>query len=396
MKLMVGNDAVAYAVKLSKPDVISAVPITPVSPICEKLNQYIADGELGAKFVEADGEQSVINILMGACAAGCRTFTATTGNGLSWMNDPIYSTPPMRMPVVMAIGHRSLGILNFWADYTDAMSIRDSGWIQLYVANNQEALDTVIQAYKIAEDKRVLLPAMMCFDGWYLSYLSEPVDLPKQEDVDGFLPPFEPEHLTFDPEKLYWYGASELSTQLAMELRCQLQEAMESAKGVIADVGREFGEAFGRGYGLLEGYRSEDAELILVTMGSMSETAKDVVDHARERGLPVGIVRVRSFRPFPGEEIIEATENAGTLVTLDRCVSTGGNGPLYDEVTSALYNLDDRPMVIGAYAGVGGRDVTEERLRDLIDHAWKTHRSGRAPEGAVWVGFYGGRENVVI
>jgi len=396
LRLMSGNDAVAHAVKACKVNLVSAMPITPVGPISERLAQFIADGELDAKFIEADGEHSVMSILTGACIAGCRTFTATCGAGLGFMNNPIFNVPVMRLPIVMAVGNRPLGLLDFLSDYSDSMSVRDSGWIQLYVEDNQEAVDTVIQAYKIAEDKRILLPVMMCFDGWYLSYLSEPVTIPTQEMVDDYLSPFRPDHLSLDPERYLAYGYQVNAESYNMEFRNKFSQAMERAKEVIVEVGKEYGRLTGRPHGLVEEFMTENAELILVMMGSMTGTAKQVVKEQRAKGIPVGLVKVRSFRPFPGDALMKAVENAGAIVVLDRCLSFGGNPPLFSEVASTLYSLVDRPMLIGAYAGIGGRDVTEERLGELISQALYAYEKNESINGRIWVGFNGGAKNRVI
>lgn len=396
LELMSGNDAVAHAVKACRVDLVSAMPITPVGPISEKLAQFVADGELDARFIEADGEHSVMSILTGACIAGCRTFTATCGAGLGFMNNPVFNVPVMRLPIVMAIGNRPQGLLDFLSDHSDSMSVRDSGWIQLYVEDNQEAVDTVIQAYRIAEDSRVLLPVMMCFDGWYLSYLSEPVAIPSQETVDAFLPPFRPEHLSLDPEKHLAYGYQVNAENYNMEFRCKLDQAMGRARDVIAEAGAEYGRLTGRAHGLVEPFMAEDADVVLVTMGSTTGTARQVVKEERARGRRVGLVKVRSFRPFPGEALTEAVRDAGAVVVLDRSLSFGGNPPLYGEVASTLCPLEDRPMLMGAYAGVGGRDVTEERLRDLIGQAFKAYKGKKPVAGRIWVGFNGGEENRVI
>ena len=396
LKLLSGNDAVSNAVKTCKIDLISAMPITPVSPISEKLAQFVANGELDAKFIEADGEHSVMSILTGASIAGCRTFTATCGTGLGFMCNPIYNVPVMRLPIVMSVVNRNQGLLYFLSDHSDTMSVRDSGWIQIYVEDNQEAVDTVIQAYKIAEDKRVLLPVMMCFDGWYLSYLSEPVTIPPQERVDSFLPPFKPDHLSLDPEKHLAYGYQVNAENYNMEFRCKFNQAMERAKTVITEVGAEYGSLTGRTHGLVEPFMTEDAELILVTMGSMTGTAKQVVKEERAKGKAIGLVKVRSFRPFPGEALMDSVKEASVVVTLDRSVSFGGNPPLYSEVAATLIPSEDRPTLIGAYAGVGGRDVTEERLRELIAQTIEANEKKRTIKGKIWVGFNGGENNKVI
>lgn len=394
LQLLSGNDAVAYAVKTCRIDLVSAMPITPVSAISEKLAQFVADGDLDATFIEADGEHSVMSILTGACIAGCRTFTATCGTGLGYMSNPIFNAPVMRLPIVMAVGNRPQGLLDFLSDHSDAMSVRDSGWIQIYVEDNQEAIDTIIQAYRIAEDRRVLLPVMMCFDGWYLSYLSEPVIIPTQEMVDSFLPPFKPEHLSLDPDKHLAYGYQVNAEKYNMEFRNAFNQAMETAKSVILELGAEYGRLTGRTHGLIEKFMTENAKLILVAMGSMTGTAKQVVKEERARGKAVGLVKVRSFRPFPGEALREAVKEAGAVVTLDRSVSFGGNPPLYSEVASTLYPMHDRPTLIGAYAGVGGRDVTEDRIRELIDRALNADE--QPITGRIWMGFNGGEENKII
>ena len=396
LQLLTGNEAVAHAVKSCRVEVVSAMPITPVAPISEKLAQFIASGEMDADFIEADGEHSVMSVLTGASLAGCRTFTATCGAGIGFMNNPLYNVPVMRLPIVMAVGHRPHGLLDFLSDHSDAMSVRDSGWIQLYVEDNQEAVDTLIQAYRIAEDERVLLPVMVCFDGWYLSYLSEPVELPTQELVDRFLPPFRPKHLTLDPDQHVAYGYQVRAEEYNMEFRCSYDQALRGAKKVIAEAGEEYSELTGRRHGLIDSYHTEDADILLVTMGSMTGTARQVVGEERAKGRRVGVVKVRSFRPFPGKEINDAVSGAAAVAILDRSISLGGSAPLYGELASALYDVEERPILVGVYAGVGGRDVTEARLRELIDRLHEIMDSEHTLDGRIWLGFDGGRENRVI
>ncbi|MBC7219665.1 MAG: pyruvate ferredoxin oxidoreductase, partial [Hadesarchaea archaeon] len=308
MKLIMdGNEAAALAAKLARVKVISAYPITPQTTVVEKLAEYVSNGELDAEFIKVESEHSAMSACIGAAATGVRAFTATSSQGLLLMSEMLYVASGLRLPIVMTNANRSVSApLSIWCDQQDSMTVRDSGWIQLYCENNQEILDTTLQAFRIAQE--LLLPVMVCYDGYILSHTLEPVDCPPQEEVDAFLPPYHYPY-ALDPEKPVTMGPVGVP-EYYMEFRYLLQKAVEEAKAKIIEVDEEFKRRFGRGYGIMEKYHSDDAEVIILTMGSLSSSSKEVVDSLRKRGEKVGLVKLKSFRPFPAKEIVEALGRA--------------------------------------------------------------------------------------
>ncbi len=364
-RVITGDHAVAMGAKLCRVEVVPAYPITPQTLIIEHIADFVNDGEMDTKFLTMESEHSVMSAAAAASAAGARVFTATSSQGLAFMHEMLYATAPLRLPVVMANASRTLGgPPGIWCEYNDSMGARDSGWLQVYVEDNQEALDMVIQSYRIAEDKRVLLPVMPCLDGFVLTHTVEPVEIPQQEDVDSFLPPYLPD-ITLDPARPAMIGTF-MPAEYIMELRRQTALAVESAKKVIGEINDEFARRFGRNYGgLIDTYQMEDAEVALITMGTVTSTSREVVDDLRKAGEKVGIVKLRFFRPFPSEELRKALSGVGAVGVFDRSISFHGGGPVFNEVRSALYG--STLPVINHLAGIGGRDVTKEQIMKMFE-----------------------------
>ncbi len=380
--------AVAEAAMMANTDVVAAYPITPQTHIVEHLAELVADGALDAAYIPVESEHSAMSACLGASAAGARTFTATAGQGLELMHEVLYVASNMQLPVVMAVANRALSSpLSVWGDHSDVMSVRDTGWIQIFVENGQESLDNVLCAFRIAEDPRVLLPIMVHLDGFYLSHVIEPIVYPEQSEVDKFIPPFKyalrldtdnPVSMgTFAPPVVY------SETKKAQELH------LRSTKEVILECWREFGKQFGRNYCPVESYHAEDASILMLTMGSFSETAMTAVDKLRGEGMDVGLVRLRLWRPFPFEELREAVKNADVLIVLDRAISYGGpGGPVCSEIRSALYNEVKKPKVVGFVGGLGGRDITVAGFEDIIKKGLDISQNGSEEEFEI----YGVRE----
>lgn len=366
-KVITGNSAAAYGVKLARVQVVSAYPITPQTTVVEKLAEFVANGELNARFVNVESEHSALAALISASLAGARTFTATSAHGLALMHEMLHWAAGARTPVVMVNVNRAMGPpWNIWAEMTDSIAQRDTGWIQFYGESNQEVLDTMIQLYRICEDREVLLPGMICEDAFYLSHTVLPVDIPAQEDVDNFLPPFESAYkLDFDnPVSV---GSLSMPHQWYMELRYKIAESMEKAKRKIVEVDREFGKVFGRSYsGLVENYRGDDADFLLVCAGTMASTAKDVVDELRAEGMKAGLLRLRVFRPFPNEEILQVVQNTKVVGVADRAISFGNQGPFFTEVKGAIYGKTDKKLLKNYIVGIGGRDVTTTTIKNIF------------------------------
>ncbi|MBI3013659.1 MAG: pyruvate ferredoxin oxidoreductase [Candidatus Tectomicrobia bacterium] len=355
-----GNTAAVIAAALARVQVIAAYPITPSSPIVESLSDLCAQGKLQARFIPVESEHSAMAACIGAAMTGCRTFTATSSQGLALMHELLHWSAGSRLPIVLVNVNRALAPpWTIFCDQSDAFSQRDTGWMQIYCETAQEVLDSVLQAYRISEE--VLLPCMVNMDGFYLSHTAEPVEVPDPKEVDCFLPGFEPRfHL--DAADPHAFGGGTAPAPY-MEFRHQMQEAMEEAKDRIVRVGEEFGRQFGRSYGLLELYRAENASLLVVTSGSITGTAREAVDGLRDQGLAVGLLRVRFLRPFPAEEVRRAVSSAETLLVLDRAVSYGQGGTLAQEFKAALYG-QDRLQIFSIVMGLGGAPVTRQMIEE--------------------------------
>lgn len=362
MKVITANRAIAEAVKLAKPKVVPVYPITPQTTISEYLASFVANGDLRAEYIMVESEHSAISAAVGASGTGVRVFTATSSQGLALMHEILFAAAGLRNPIVMGNANRALSApLSIWNDQQDSISQRDTGWMQFFAENAQEALDFVLQAYKISENENVLLPSMVCVDGYYLTHTVEPVDIPTQEEVDEFLPEYNPKHAYLDPKDPMSLGTF-TDPNYYMEARHDMEVAMEGAKDVIRGVHKEFAEKFGREYDLVENYMCDDAEIILVAMGSICGTIKAVVDKMRKEGHKIGLLKVIAFRPFPKEDIYNAVKNAERIAVLDKNISFGIGGVLFNEIKAKM-DVDARGFILG----LGGRDVSNEDIRNIIN-----------------------------
>jgi pyruvate ferredoxin oxidoreductase alpha subunit len=365
MEITEGSHAVAEAVRLCRPQVVSAYPITPQTHIVEDLADFVANGKLDAEYITVENEFSALSACIGASAAGSRAYSATTSQGLALMFEVCFNAAGMRLPIIMSIANRALGApLSIWNDMQDSISLRDAGWLQFYAEDNQEATDLHFIAYKVAEDPSIQLPAFVCFDGFILSHTYEPIEMISQEQVDTFLPKFNPaEKLDAkDPISFGMYATPEYY----LEFRYEMDQAQKRAKDVIAKVGKEFGTLFGRDYSaLVEGYQLEDAETAIVAMGSVCGTVKDAIDEMRAAGKKVGLLKIRVFRPFPSEEIAKALSKVKRVAVLDKNVSLGAKGGATAiEVRDAMYG--STIPVKGYILGLGGRDIRKKDIKEIV------------------------------
>jgi 2-oxoisovalerate ferredoxin oxidoreductase alpha subunit len=373
-----GNRIAAKAAQMARPEVVSAYPITPQTVSVEEIARYVESGQLDAEFIRVESEHSAMAACIGASAAGVRTFTATSSHGLLLMHEMLHWAALSRLPIVMVNVNRAIGPgWNIWTDETDALSQRDTGWLQFFCCSNQEIFDTVIQAFKLAEHRDVQLPVMVNYSGFILSHTSMPVDIPDQKAVDEFLPKFAP-FWKLDVNNPVTHG-NVLSDEYYMEIRDDMQRAQDNARRLIPEIANEWRERFGTYHGsLIEEYRCHDAKLLIVAMGTIGAEARAAVDSLRSDGSSVGLARVRVTRPFPGDGL-RRLAGGKTLVTVDRNISIGSEGWLYSELKSALYGHCSSP-VHGFVAGLGGRDVTYEDLIQMV----KKVLSGEAGESEWW------------
>ncbi|MFC1580486.1 NADH-dependent phenylglyoxylate dehydrogenase subunit alpha [Thermodesulfobacteriota bacterium] len=388
-----GNEAAAWGVVLSRPDMVAVYPITPQSSLAEYISQFVADGTLDADLMDVEGEHSVMSVLQGACLAGARTFTASCGQGLAFMFEPYSRTPGLRLPIVMSIVTRD-GITpqSVWGGHQDAMTVREVGWVHMFSENVQEVLDSVIMAYKIAEDRDVMLPVNVNHDGNYLSYAVEKVELPDQSVVDAFLGEKNVNwHVALDPDRPMGVdpltgGAGGKGPSLFVRYRKGMCKSMQNALGVITRVHEEWGERFGRHYApLVEEYRMEDAEYAIVTIGSMSGAGKDAVDEARDKGEKVGLIRIKTFRPFPLEAIGKALRGVKALGVVDRSVSFGWNaGPVYQDILTATHFIERRIPVLSFIGGLSGADITQDHFNRVLETTAGAVQ-GKLPSETIWL-----------
>jgi len=367
LEIMEGSHAVAEIVKRCRPQVIAAYPITPQTHIVEALAQMVADCELDADYITVESEFSALSACLGASAAGSRVYSATTSQGLALMFEVCFNVAGLRQPVVMTIANRSLGApLSIWNDQQDSISLRDSGWLQVYAEDNQEAVDLHMIAYRVCEDHDVLLPAFVCFDGYVLTHTYEPVSIPTQEEVDAYLPAFNP-YQRLDASNPLSFGMY-ATPDYYMEFRYEIDRAQHRAKEVFAKAGREFAKQFDRDYSApVEGYRLEDADTAIVAMGSICGTAKDAVDEMRDAGKNAGLLKIRMFRPFPAHEIVDALKGVSTVAVLDRNISLGSGGGVGTEVKAALSGSGT--AVYDYIVALGGRDIRKKDIAAIVDLA---------------------------
>lgn len=361
IEAITGAEAVAYGAKLSRPGVVAAYPITPQSHITERISKFVADGELASQYVNVDSEFSAISCVVGASATGVRTFTATASQGVALMHEVLFAAAGMRLPIVMPVANRALSApINIWNDWQDSISERDNGWIQLYCENDQEALDTTIQAYKVAENNDVLLPTMVNLDGFYLTHTVERVDIPDEEKVDKFLGTYKPQQIYLDPKRPMTQGPFAYP-EYYYKIRHGVELAIQKAKPVFESVDAEFKKDFGRSYGILE--KTKDSDTLIMTMGTLVGNARVA---AEEMGC--GVLKLKLYRPFPREEILAAVKGAKKIIILEKDVSFGlGSGALFSEMRDLLYGSEDRPKICGWVCGMGGQDVSVDDIKKMAE-----------------------------
>ena len=363
-----GSHAVAQIVKRCRPGVISAYPITPQTHIVEDLAQMVADKELNAQFVNVESEHSAASVVLGAQATGVRSFTATSSQGLLLMAEVVFNIAGMRLPVVMATANRAVSApINIWNDQQDVMAVRDAGWVLLFAEDNQEVVDLHLQAYRLGEDPRVMLPVMINMDGFILTHGMEVVDMPTQEEVDAFLPAYKTDYkLDVEaPKTLGFLGDPEYY----IEMRSMVDATHRDVLKIIPEVAAAFKKAFGRGgNGLVEGYRLEDAEQVFVAMGSVCGTVREAVDALRKDGKKAGLLKIISYRPFPKDAIVAALSKAKEVAVIDKSISLGSSGPLYLDLAAALSTLGAKvPKTSGFILGLGGRDITMKSVLETFE-----------------------------
>jgi pyruvate ferredoxin oxidoreductase alpha subunit len=362
-----GSLAIAEAVALCKPGVISAYPITPQTHIVEELAQMVADGRLNSQFVNVESEHSAASVVLGSEATGVRSYTATSSQGLLLMGEVIFNIAGLRLPLVLTDANRAISApINIWNDHQDTISLRDAGWVQLYAEDIQESVDLHFLAYRLAEDKSIMLPVMVCVDGFILTHGIETVDMPSQEQVDKFLPSYKALY-KLDVDNPMTIGPL-ADPDYYIETRYAIDQTHKKAIALMPKLTAEFAKVFGREYnGLIEQYMTKDAERVIVAMGSVCGTIKDVVDELRKKGKKVGLLKVTSFRPFPAEKICDALKKVAKVGVLDKSVSLGGTPPLATEVRSAFCGKKNCPEAISSFvAGLGGRDITPESIKEMF------------------------------
>ena len=386
IKVVEGSEAVALAVKACRPQVISSYPISPQTHIVERLAKMVADGELEAEYVRVESEFSAASVISGSSAAASRSYTASSSQGLLLMTEVLYASAGLRLPFVITGVNRSVSApISIQVDHQDTISLRDSGVIQFYVESTQEAYDTHIAAFKVAEDTSILLPVMVCMDGWILTHSYEQVSFMEQEEVDRFLPPFQPVNFLDVNDPKSW--GSYADDDVLMEFRYSIHEAMQHGKERIKEVFSELARITGRDHGgLIEAYRTEGAEVILVAMGSMAGTAKDAVDKLRSDGRKVGLIKIRCYRPFPYEDIWETIKGAKAVAVMEANVSMGSEGAVGMDLKAKLSGKADAPLVIDFIAGLGGREVNERTIGEIVKKAEEVLSSGLPLQESHWVG----------
>ena len=388
-----GNEATAIAMKQINPDVVAAFPITPSTEIPQYFSTFVSNGEVDTEFVAVESEHSAMSATIGAEAAGARAMTATSANGLSLMWEMIYIASSLRLPIVMALVNRAVsGPLNIHNDHSDAMGVRDAGWIMLFSENNQEAYDNMLMAHRIAEHKDVQLPVMICQDGFITSHSIENIELENDEEVKKFVGQYKPEHYLLNDKEPIAIGPLDLQAYL-FEHKAQQAEAMKNAKKVIKEVAKEFEKWTGRKYEFFEKYKLDDAEIAIVCMNSTAGTTKAVVDELREKGVKAGLLKLRMFRPFPAEEIAEALQGLKAVAILDKADSlNSAGGALFEDVTSAMYvNKKQVPMVNYIY-GIGGRDTTTMQIESVYNDLQEIVKTGEPENPYRYLGLRKGEE----
>ncbi len=382
-----GNEAAAIAMKQINPDVVAAFPITPSTEIPQYFSTFVSNGTVDTEFVAVESEHSAMSACVGAEAAGARAMTATSANGLSYMWEMIYIASSLRLPIVMSLVNRAVsGPLNIHNDHSDAMGVRDAGWIMLFSENNQEAYDNLIMAHRIAENKDVLLPLMVCQDGFITSHSIENIELIEDDRVKEFVGTYKPEHYLLNDKEPIAVGPLDVQSYL-FEHKYQQAEAMRNAKKVILEVSKDFEKMTGRKYSFFEEYRMDDAEIAVVCMNSTAGTTKTVVDELREKGIKAGMVKVRVFRPFPAEEIAEALGNLKAVAIMDKADSLNAmGGALYEDVISSMYTAKKQVPAVSYVYGIGGRDTTSNNIHEVFDYLAQLAKTGEIDNPYRYVG----------
>ena len=381
-----GNAAIAYGVMKSKVELIAAYPITPQTPVVENLSSLIDRGEFDCAYINVESEHSALSALIGASATGVRTFTASASHGLALMHEVTGVASGSRLPIVMGVVSRALpSPCSLWCDHSDIMSERDQGWFQLFAKNPQEALDFIMIAYTVSEDERVLTPTMVDIDGFYVSHLTEPVNVPTDEEAGKFIGKFEPNNLILDVNNPY--AINNLSSpEIFTEYKYSQKLGMDAALEVIEERFEKFNEVFGRKYSLVESYNTEDAETVIVCLGSMSGTVLHTVNELRKLGKKVGLVRVVSFRPFPKKALAAALKGINNVAVIDRISAVGSMGPLYEEVLSCMHQTDEgKKNVFSFVAGLGGRDINEKTVKSVFEYVDNANETGEKPTDTIWI-----------
>ena len=384
---LTGNDAGAYAMKQVNPDVVAAYPITPQTELMQNFAQYVADGDVDTKLITAESEHSAMSACVGAAAAGARTMTATSANGFALMWEVLYIAASLRLPITMTVVNRALsGPINIHCDHSDSMGARDAGWIQMYAENPQEAYDLLLIGLKAAENHDVLLPCMVMYDGFIISHTMEIVETLPDEAVQKFVGPYKPAYALLLDKEPFTVGPLDFHDYY-FEHKRQEVEGTENAPAALAASAAEYEKLSGRHYGPVETYRAEDADVIMVALGSTAGTARYTVDFMRDQGKAVGLMKLRTFRPFPHDEIANALGGAKCVVVCDRVASFGGFGsPTFSEVRSAIYEVGERPKVINFIYGLGGRDTGPELLEEAFEEGLNVAATGKIKQHVGYLG----------
>ena len=399
-KIIKGNEAAAYAAKSARVQVISAYPITPQTTVVEKLSEFVDGGLMpGTQYIKVESEHSVLASLVGASMAGTRTFTATSGQGLFYMYEMVHWTAGVRLPIIMAIASRGPAPpWNIWADFTDVISCRDTGWMSSFCATHQEIYDEILMSYKVCEDHEVLLPKFVAYGGFILSHTSKPVIIEDQDKVDNFLPPLPDEkgwpHIWIDPERPLMHGNLIMPSGFYSEFRMKIHDALIKSKAKIKAVAKDFEKTFGRSYGngLIEEYKMADADVAMLNYGDLALQMEEAIDQVREEGYKVGMVKLRHFRPFPVEDVIEIAKKVKILGVMDRATAFGSptGGPISSEVKTALHGIKGTAMILPMMNGLGGREVSLEQQKEQLKILMNIKETGELPEdllhGTLWHG----------
>lgn len=385
---LTGNIACAQAMRQINPDVVAAYPITPQTTIVEEYSNYVANGLVDTEYVTVESEHSALSACVGASAAGARVMTATSSQGLAYMWEVLYIAASLRLPIVMHNANRTLsGPINIHCDHQDSMGARDAGWIQLFSENAQEAYDNTIMAIRIAEDSRVMLPVMVCLDGFIISHSIERLDMLEDEEVKRFVGDYEPVNHLLDVNHPVSVGPFDSLHGYFYEFKKVQDKAILESTKVIEEIGKEYEQLSGRAYGLLESYRDDDADVLILLLGSTAGTARDAVDMARERGIKAGSVKLRCFRPFPAAELLQVLGKAKAVAVMDRSLSFGGEGgPLFTETRSALYDASSKPHLVDYVYGLGGRDIVAEDIVDVYTRLQEIAASGNVGQTVTHIG----------